>query len=359
MRRILLASAWLFGLVLSACQAKPTLPLAPLRTEAVVENTEWIVDLDFAPDGRLFYTTQAGQIYVLNPADSTPPALILTLDVARATSAESGLLGLALSPTFAADHHLFVYATAPNAQNAPLASRLTRYTLQNGQATEKTVLLDLPARPDQLYHFGGALTFGPDGKLYLIFGDTNLPDQARNPQSPHGAILRLNPNGTRPEDNPFPGSFVYAYGIRNGFGLAWHPENGTLYETENGASCDDELNRIVRGQDYGWGLHPYDACPYPDDATPPLYEWTPVAAPTNLLFYQGTQIPEWQGKLLICGFNRRELYLAQLSLDGRRVETMTVASLPGVELPCRVALAEGPDGWVYVAIETGIYRIGR
>jgi glucose/arabinose dehydrogenase len=195
--------------------------------------------------------------------------LILSLPVARATSFESGLLGLAVSPTFADDHTFYVSYTAPTADTAPTASRLARYTLTDGIASEETILLDLPARPDQQYHFGGALTFGPDGKLYLIFGDTNPPDEARNPQTPYGAVLRLNPEGGVPDDNPFPGSYVYAYGIRNGFGLAWQPETGVLYETENGASCDDELNRIERGQDYGWGLHPYATCPYPDDATPP------------------------------------------------------------------------------------------
>lgn len=362
-KSIALPVALLTLLTLLACQSRakpitPTPTLTPLRAEPVLENAGLIVDLDFTPDGRLFYTAQDGQIFVLPTSAKGSPTQLLSLNVARATSFESGLLGLALSPTFADDHTFYVYYTVPDETNAPLASRLARYTEQDGHSAE-TILLDLPARPDQQYHFGGALNFGPDGKLYLIFGDTNLPDEARNPQSPYGAVLRINPDGSIPDDNPFPGSYVYAYGVRNGFGLAWHPDTGVLYETENGAECDDEFNRIEPGLDYGWGLHPHDTCPYPDDATPPLYQWTPIAAPANLLFYQGTRIPEWDEKVLICGFNRQELYVATLSPDGRSVLSMEMAQIPGVEFACRVALAEGPDGWVYVSGGTGIFRIGR
>lgn len=348
--------------VLFACQNPQTPPpptLAPLRAEIVQENTGFIVDMDFALDGRLFYITQAGNIYAQPLTASSVPPPLLTLNVARATSFESGLLGLALSPTFAEDHTFYVYYTVPDENNAPIASRLARYVEQEGKATSETILLDLPARPDQQYHFGGALNFGPDGKLYLIFGDTNLPDEARNPQTPYGAILRINPDGSIPDDNPFPGSYVYAFGIRNGFGLAWQPDTGVLFETENGADCDDEFNRIEPGKDYGWGLYPYDTCPYPDDATPPLYQWTPTAAPATLLFYQGTRIPEWDGKVLICGFNRQELYVVTLTKDGQSVQTMEQANILGLDFPCRVALVEGPDGWVYAAGESSIFRIGR
>lgn len=82
-------------------------------------------------------------------------------------------------------------------------------------------------------------------------------------------------DGTIPADNPFPGSPVYAYGLRNGFGLAWHPQTGLLYQSENGANCDDELNLIERGRDYGWGVYAYDDCPYPDDhGAPPFTSGT-------------------------------------------------------------------------------------
>lgn len=97
------------------------------------------------------------------------------------------------------------------------------------------------------------LAVGPDAKLYLIFGDRNLPDAARDPAQLPGTVLRYNLDGSVPADNPFPDSPIYAYGIRNGFGLTWHPTLDLLYETENGVGCDDELNLILPGVDYGWG----------------------------------------------------------------------------------------------------------
>ena len=366
-----LSSAFLISLtfLLLACSpnqgsTSPT-SLPPLRLEVVAADVELVVALDISPDGRLFYATQSGGVFTkqLQPnADGQfPPAvpLIDSLDVARGS--ESGLLGLALAPNFSDTHHFFLYYTVPDSAGEPLMGRIVRYTEADGQATDETVIVDnLPTHPQPQFHFGGALTIGPDDKIYLIFGDANMPALATDPDFLEGSILRYDLDGGIPADNPFPGSPVYAYGIRNGFGLAFHPETGLLYESENGESCDDELNLIEPGVDYGWGVYAYDQCPYPDDhATPPLYQWTPPIAPAGMIFYTGGLIPELNGDLLLCGFNSAHMYQLTLSVDGRQVDNVAVVQVADRDDFCRIAILQGPDGWIYTSTHNTIYRIGR
>lgn len=358
---IFLTLFWIALLTACASAAPSVTPTpGPLRGEVVEAEAGFVVALDFAPDGRLFYARRDGKVFVKAAGDSNSPAQeLLQLNVAHGT--ESGLLGLALAPDFEQSHHLYLYHTVPDENGDPIAGRIVRYTEADARLTaETTIVDDLPARPDQLYHFGGALNFGPDGKLYLIFGDTNRPEAARDPNLPPGSILRYNVDGTIPGDNPFPGSPVYAYGIRNGFGLAWHPQSGLLYEVENGESCDDELNLIMAGADYGWGVYAYNECPYPDDqGTPPLYEWNPVVAPAGMTFYTGERLPEFKGDLLVCGFNIRTLFHITLAENGRSVSDVDPVEIPGMEVACRVGVVQGPDGWLYTTTDAAIYRIGR
>jgi glucose/arabinose dehydrogenase len=161
-------------------------------------------------------------------------------------------------------------------------------------------------------------------------------------------------------DNPFADSPVYAYGIRNGFGLAFHPQTGQLYETENGAACDDELNLISAGEDYGWGVHPYNACPYPDDSgQKPVHQWANIIAPAGLLFYTGDLLPEFKGDLLVCAHNESKIWHLRLAANGRAVREIKELEVPGQWELCRVTLTQGPDGWIYTATANRLQRIGR
>ncbi|MCA9929038.1 MAG: PQQ-dependent sugar dehydrogenase, partial [Anaerolineales bacterium] len=259
--------------VLSEAEVAVSTP-KPIRVETVQRRvTGLVVALAFAEDDRLFYAEKQGDLFVKNvDVPDSSPQQILQVNVAEGN--ENGLLGLALDPKFAENGYFYIYYNVPNENMEPIGSRIVRYTLAESTAVDETILIELPASPEQGFHFGGGLEVGPDGKLYLIFVDRNMPDAARDPAQLPGSVLRYNPDGTIPDDNPFPDSPVYAYGIRNGFGLTWHPTLGLLYETENGVGCDDELNLILPGANYGWGVHRYDDCPYPDDTgNPPIYQW--------------------------------------------------------------------------------------
>jgi glucose/arabinose dehydrogenase len=334
---------------------------SPLRSELVLDDVGLVVAMEFAADSRLFFAEKEGGIYTMNVNNPEPAVKkqLLNLEVAEGT--ENGLLGLALAPDFDESHHFYVYYNVPNSDKEPIKSRIVRFTERDNQAGEETVIVDdLPASPEQRYHFGGGLTFGPDGKLYLIFGDRNMTEAARDPAQLPGSILRYNPDGTIPTDNPFPDSPVYAYGIRNGFGLAFDPQSGLLYESENGASCDDELNLILPGADYGWGVHAFDACPYPDDTgQKPLHQWSQVVAPADLMFYTSDLMPEFKGDLLVCVHNESTIVHIRLTGNGRSIRELKTIEIPGQYELCRVTLTQGPDGWIYTATADRIHRIGR
>ncbi len=339
---------------------KPSI-IHELKAETIIEDVGLITAMQFAPDSRLFVAEKNGRIFTLDLREGKPAGQkeILNLQVAQGN--ESGLLGLVLAPNFEQNHHFYLYYIVPNDNLEPQKGRIARFTEQNNRAIEETIIIDdLPAAPEQLYHFGGGLTIGPDHKLYLIFGDRNMPEAARDPAQLEGSILRYNLDGTIPADNPFPGSPVYAYGIRNGFGLAFHPLSGLLYETENGSDCDDELNIIQAGADYGWGVHAWDACPYPDEgAEPPLHQWGRIVAPADLMFYTSDFLPQFQGDLLVCAHNESQIFHIRLTANGSGVREVRKVEIPGQYELCRVTLTQGPDGWIYTATSERILRIGR
>ncbi len=335
---------------------------APLRVEEVEHSVDSVVvDMAFDEDGRFFYALQDGQIYT--KIDPTSPAeKILDIPVAR-IGFEDGLLSLELAPDFTRSRHFYIYYIEPSPTGHPRRGRVMRYTFDpeaNVAQDAAPVLENLPSRPTQQHHFGGGLSFGPDGMLYLILGDTNITKTAQDTYQVPGSIVRFDPAGEVPDDNPFERSIIYAKGIRNGFGLAWHPDTEQLYEIENGTSCDDELNLILPGENYGWGLHDWDACPYPDEGgQAPIYEWTSPIAPSGLMFYTGQRIPEFTGRLLVCGININQVHILTLGQDGRSVIADDILEIDNQQSFCQAALAQGPDGWLYTATAGKIFRIGR
>jgi len=244
--------------------ASPTPTPSPRIGAALVENVQlvasglrapWAVDL--APDGRLFVTERPGRVRVvqLGPGGGLRADPWATVPASTSGDGEKGLLGIALDPAFASNGFVYLYYSYV-ASGGATRNKVVRMHDQNGLGTEETVVLDgIPGNND---HDGGRLKFGPDGKLYLTTGDAENGANAQNPTSLAGKILRLNKDGSIPTDNPTSGSPVWSLGHRNVQGIAWHPDTGALYETEHGPSdpfpncCNDEVNLIVPGGNYGW-----------------------------------------------------------------------------------------------------------
>jgi glucose/arabinose dehydrogenase len=186
------------------------------------------------------------------------------LDIHVDNQSERGLLGIALHPNFPATNFIYLYYTQSTASAdtsvSPLANRVYRYSWNGSALINPQLILDLPATPGP-NHDGGAMIFGPDGKLYVMIGDLNRDGQLQNfsggpAPDDTGVIFRINDDGTAPADNPFAAqpdlAKYYAYGIRNGFGMAFDPVSGELWDTENGPNAYDEINRVQPGFNSGW-----------------------------------------------------------------------------------------------------------
>ncbi|WP_322798656.1 PQQ-dependent sugar dehydrogenase [Thermoflexus sp.] len=309
--------------------AAPALPIpettpstSPLtfqpRVEVVAAGLEVPWALAFAPDGRIFVTERPGRIRVIENGQLRPePVAVLPV----AATGEGGLMGLALDPNFAQNGQLYVMYTYRS--GGALRNRISRLTLRGNTAGEEMVLVD--NIPGANIHNGGRLAFGPDGKLYATTGDAAQRNLAQQLDSLAGKILRLNPDGTIPPDNPFPGSYVYSYGHRNPQGLAWHPTTGQLYSTEHGPTgemglcCRDELNLIRPGGNYGWPRVTGIAGD-PRFIDPILYSGEESTwAPAGMAFVTGDRLVPWKDHLFFATLRGQHLHHVVLGPDGTSV----------------------------------------
>jgi aldose sugar dehydrogenase len=238
------------------------------------------------------------------------------LDVAVDSASERGLLGIAIHPAFPTTPFVYLYYTESSSgvdtigSPPPLANRIYRFTWNGSALIGPTLILDLPVTTGP-NHDGGVIGFGPDGKLYAVIGDLNRRGQLQNISTGPAAddtsvIIRLNGDGTIPQDNPFSAqggnlAKYYAYGIRNGFGLAFDPVTTKLWMTENGPSTYDEINFVEPGFNSGWVqlMGPAARNPQGLDALvqfpgshyrDPAFSWFETVAPTAIVFLNSPQL---------------------------------------------------------------------
>ncbi|HEY8503374.1 MAG TPA: PQQ-dependent sugar dehydrogenase, partial [Gemmataceae bacterium] len=211
------------------------------------------IGMAFSPDGRLFVTEQDGAVRVIEDGTLRDEPFIRVAVGTASVTGEQGLLGIAFHPDFAQNQLFYLYYTAPD----NLTNRLSRFVASGDQADPATeqILLEVPSGA---HHNGGALHFGPDGKLYIATGDANLPNDSQSLTKLNGKLLRINPDGSIPEDNPFFTSTtgaaraIWAYGFRNPFTFAIHPETGRILVNDVGQELYEEVNDVVPGGNYGW-----------------------------------------------------------------------------------------------------------
>lgn len=309
------------------------------RVETVAAGLEAPWDLAFAPDGRIFVTERPGRLRVIEGGQLRPEPVATLPEVAA--RGEGGLLGLALAPDFAQSRALYLYHTY--SEGGALRNRVVRFTEEGNRLRDPRIILD--GIPGATIHDGGRIAFGPDGKLYITTGDAAQPDLAQNRDSLGGKILRLNPDGSIPGDNPFPGSPVYSYGHRNPQGLAWQPGTNQLYVTEHGPSAQDEVNRIVPGGNYGWPAMRgnegrRDGLTGPVIASGAGTTW----APSGATFVSAGTFPQWRGDLLFAGLRSATLWRVDLADDG----SARLHPLLADEYGRLRTVIEGPDGLLYV-----------
>ncbi|HKP52727.1 MAG TPA: PQQ-dependent sugar dehydrogenase [Chloroflexia bacterium] len=337
------------------------------RIETLLEDMNRPVAMAFDPAGRIFYTEkETGNVRLFaNGQLQLNPVITFSVD----GGGEQGLLGIAIDPNFNSNRFIYVYYTCstrdpgcPNKEN-----RVARFVERDGAGSSPTTIYTSPNSDSSSNHNGGNIHFGPDGKLYVTIGDDANANTSQDLTSKNGKLHRLNPDGTAPSDNPnFGGQgalpTLYAIGLRNSFDFAFDPVvKGRIFASENGPGCDDEMNRIEAGGNYGWRAgYPCDDNDNPDprvNTIPPLWFLSSgecCNAPTGITVYSGDQIPQWKNHLFMAVFSGGDLY--HFTLNNDRTVAASTKIVRGVQ--ANTDLETGPDGALYY-IEGGGYGLGH
>ena len=216
---------------------------------SIVQNIESPSAIDVSKDWRIFFAEKIGQIMAMT-INNGKLADHSILNIGVVQLGEDGLLGFALSPNFTENHLMYAYYTYANGNK--IFNRVIMLKEIADKVVDSKVIID--AIPAAEFNNGGRIKFGPDNKLYVSTGDAMMPNLAQDLNSLAGKILRINPDGTIPRNNPLSGSPVYAYGFQNVQGLAWHPRTNRLYALDESRSGNDEINIIKPGGNYGWPI---------------------------------------------------------------------------------------------------------
>jgi glucose/arabinose dehydrogenase len=322
----------------------------------------------FTPGGRIFYGGRnSGRIRIITPANHTNNLFFRIPNVV--TNGEQGLLGIALHPKYPTTPLVYAYATRN--VNGSLRDQILRIRDSGGHGTNMTVMLSSKTTSGS-YHDGGRILFGPDGMLYAVQGEAHNEANAQNLRNTAGKILRLTPAGKAASGNPFIRSTtrdrrIWAFGIRNSFGFAFDPQTGRLWETENGPDCNDELNRIVKGGNMGWGPNETNctsgSSPFntnnsgPKPRIKPKRWYTPTIAPTGAVFCRQCGLgSRSRGRLFFSAWKTGDIRRVTLTSNRRGVSSQSVIfhNRAGV-----LSMERSPGGGIYFSDAHAIYKLIR
>ena len=316
--------------------------IGPPTVNAVLTGLNFPVSLEFAPDGRIFYNEKdTGNIRIIQPNGTLLPDPFATVNPVFNT-AEAGLLGVALDPSFASNNYVYVYYTYRDSGSFT-HGHIVRYTANGNTGTSPRDIFDVTSSaPNTVYHNGGYIKFGPDGKLYAMVGEFHQGQQAQNLTSMTGKMLRMNPDGSPPSDNPTSGSLDYAVGIRNSFGFDFDSSNNRLIATMAGPNSDDKILIIVKGGNYGWPTC-LGNCNDPRFIDP-LVDINPIVTPTGIAAVA-------PNSYVFGEYNTGNLVQLQLNATGSVLSMTTIYNAPnGI-----VAVELGPNNKLYFTTTDTIY----
>ena len=334
-----------------------------LKLELIAEGLQNPWSLQFLPEGDILITERPGRLRIVRDGVLDPEPIAGVPDV-RSTVL-GGLLDVLLHPEFESNRTLYLsYSKAVDDRYSTTAIARAVFDGQELSGTEDIFVAS--TRSDSVTNFGGRMVFGNDGKLYMAVGERQEQARAQDPQDHAGKVVRLNDDGSAPNDNPFAGDpdwlpEIYTLGHRSPQGLAVHPDTGEIWEHEHGPLGGDEINVLVPGGNYGWPLVSYGLdydgtqitetgqTELPGYEQPLLY-WVPSIAPSGLSFYTGDVFAGWQGNALVGSLMRGRVrgsgHLQRLTFENGRAITREPLLL---ELRQRIRDARpGPDGLIYV-----------
>jgi aldose sugar dehydrogenase len=347
-------------------QVEPTadVPMAEgWRKTTVVEELEHPWGMAFLPNGDLLITERPGRLRIVRDGELRDEPVANVPDVYA--SNQGGLLDVSAHPDFS--NNRWVYLTYADGDGDANRTTLARGRLTDDALEDVEVLFKAEPDKSKAQHFGSRIAWLPDGTMLVSIGDGGNPpleidgtparDHGQRLDSHLGSIIRLNDDGSVPDDNPFVGQAnakpeIYSYGHRNIQGLAVDPRTGAVWANEHGPLGGDELNLVQEGGNHGWPLTTYGGdyrtgerfTPHRtrEDMVPPKAVWVPAVAPSGLEIYTGDAFPGWQGNLFSGGLTGQDI--RRIVLDGEVVtaqETIPIAE--------RVRdVKQGPDGNLYV-----------
>lgn len=353
---------------LSACGQKQSVESkeGPVQIDNLADKLNHPWGMAFLPDGRLLVTEREGQLCILNTDTSLTEPLEGVPEVFA--QGQGGLLDVALHPDFENNRMLYLSFAEPGS-NGKASTALGRGKLEDSRIADFEVIFTQYPKMRGPNHFGGRIVFH-DGYLFLTMGERFKFEPAQNLENHLGTIVRLNPDGSTPEDNPFVGDAdakneIWSYGHRNIEAAAIDPKTGLLWVAEMGPRGGDELNQPVAGRNYGWPVvswgENYDGTDIPDPPTHPKFadaviHWTPVISPSGMEFYTGEMFPQWKGKMLIGGLSSQALVIVQV--NGEQAK-----EVDRLEMGARIRdVEEAPDGSIYVLTDQddgNVWRLSR
>lgn len=326
-----------------------------LQVEELVSTLDHPWSLAFLPDGQLLITERPGRMLIIST--KTQQRTVVNGLPAIAAHGQGGLLDVALHPNF--DRNRLVYFSYSASGPGGIGTEVARARLDGNALRQLEVIFRLRPKSGSGRHFGSRLVFDHNNMLFITLGDRGQRERAQDLNDHAGTVIRLQDDGSLPEDNPFRTQGarqpeIYSYGHRNIQGAALHPETGQLWTQEHGPQGGDEINIIRPGVNYGWPVITHGVNygsgtqigegTHKERMAQPIHYWVPSIAPSGMLFYTGDKFPLWSGNLLIGALKDR--MLVRLELNGERVvkeERMLKNTLGRIR-----DVRQGPDGYIYL-----------
>lgn len=360
MRLVLVLSLALLGAVPAVAAENFDTEKGRIAVDTIADGLPHPWAIDFLPDGRMIVTERGGRMRIVTQAGGIGEAIqgVPEVDV----GGQGGLLDVAVHPNFTENR--LIYWSFSEAGQGGNSTAVARGRLSEDATTLNEVRVIFSQKPKlrSNMHFGSRLVFDGNGHLFVTLGERSAAKfrvQAQQLDSHLGKVVRLMEDGTVPGDNPFvnkPDALpeIWSYGHRNPQAAAINPATGELWEIEHGPRGGDEINIPQAGKNYGWpvisyGVN-YDGTPVGSGKSEmpgmeqPIYQWTPVIAPSGMAFYTGALFPQWKNDLFVGGL--RAGALVRLELDGNRV---THEERLLRELGLRIRdVVQSPDGNLYV-----------
>ena len=338
-----------------------------VKAETITDRLEHPWAVAFLPDGRFLVTERPGRLRIVSQGGELSVPISGLPDIRD--GGQGGLLDVALAPDFAESGLIYFTFSEPGDGGSSTALARAVLDVKALSLSNVRILFSQQPKSSGARHFGSRIVIAQDGSLFVTTGDRGQRDMAQDPSINRSQVVRVNPDGTIPNDNPFVGvethrPEIWSMGHRNPQGAALHPETGELWTVEHGARGGDEVNISRAGRNYGWPVISYGRHysgfsigegTHKEGMEQPVYYWDPSIAPSGMTFYTADAFSAWNGNLFVGALKDR--LLARLTLqDGQVVGEERLLT----DLNQRIRdVRQGPDGFLYILTDANDGRLIR